>query len=291
LDTILHAYNAALQAPKAMEVVKEELSLSRASGDKASELRMLRALTDIYSLMGRTGDALSVAEEAATVSKELKDEEAVELLAVAELQRGSGRLANAQQAAESAVAVARNVGDRASEEQAKRLLSEMQVEKGKPEAAPNRMEALEALGLLAGAVEDKNGEAFKSAMERLNAVSGFTEEDVSKALAPVLERDRDGAARFLRMVGFEATDTLGGTKMAELFKKNLYLNFRVGGLSYGPRFRLCHPNQIAKPSATGFEACAALQVWDEQEDWGKVLCFHPGLLDSMQHTETAAYGT
>lgn len=285
-DTIVHAYTASFQAPRALEVAKEELSLARSGGEQVSELAVLRAMTDIYGLMGRAQDALSTAAEAVAVSKELKNEEAVELLAVANLQRTAGRPANAQEAAEQAIAAARRTGDRASEDQAKRFLSDLHVERGNAQAAPNRAEALEALAELSAAVEGRQADAFKAALARLEALSGFTEEDVQEVLLPALERDRQSATSFLRLVGFDAS---GGPQSIakEFFRGELYLGFRATGLSYGPRFRLCRPNRITRPGARTYEACAVLQVWDEQEDWIDKLCFHPGIIDSMQHTCSA----
>lgn len=296
LETMIKAYTSSLQAPLAVAIAKEELALARSAGDRKSQLAMLRALTDIYGLMGRTQAAIEVASEAANVSKELKEEEAVELLAVAELQLSIGRKTTAQQAVEKALRAAQSTGDHASEKLAKRLLSELLVDAGKSNEAPNRSEAVELLTELANAVDGRDAEAFQTAWARLNELSAFNEEDVQQALGPVLEKDLSGSAKFLRSVGFNSVSTGTGTNITEHSKEALYLNFRVTGLNYGPHFRNCRPNRIVKPGSNTLEACSVLQLTacdGDEKDWYdsdymcNILQFNPGLLDSMQHTGTA----
>merc|ERR550534_3244219 len=179
----------------------------------------------------------------------------------------------AERAAEQALGAARGVGDGAGEKQARRELSELRVDAGRAEAAPNRMDALEALNDLAYAVEERRGDVFKRAMARLDEASGFSGEDVQRTLAPIIEKYRVGASRFLKSVGFDGAGA-SATAFKQFPKRYLYLNFRVGGLGYGPRFRNCQTQKITQASGE-MAACASLQTWDEQEQWGKDLMYHP----------------
>lgn len=287
LAAIVRSYVACFQAPRALDVAQRERALARERGDKACELAATRALKDVYVAMGKAADALGAAQEAAVLSRELKDREATELLAISDLHRASGMPASAQQAAEQALIAARNAGDAGAEERARRLLSQMHVESGRPQAAPNREAALSALRALAAAVEARHGEDFKRALASLDELAGFTEEDVQEVLVPVFERDRQGAARFLKLMDFDSRSG-SSTMLRQFYKGDLYLGFRAGGLGYGPRFRNCQPQQVARPGGR-VDACATLQVYDDQEEWGKNLCYHPGILDSMQHTTNALF--
>jgi len=287
LDSMCEMYIAALQVPQGVEAVKREKVIAKDTGDKVGELALLRAMTNLYGLLGRSQDALSTALETAALAKELKDTEAAELLVVAGLQRTAGNPTVALQAAQQSISAASKAGDSATEEQARRLASSICVERGQAQAAPNRAAAMEAIRELAAAVRAQRADLFKVAVQRLEDLSGFDESDVQEALAPALEEDEEGTERFLRLVGFDTST--GKHRLKEIFKKSLYLDYRMTGLWYGPRFRNCRPNKIMRPNSLIPEACAVVHAWDEQEDWCDALAYHPGIIDSMQHTSTALH--
>lgn len=286
LDLAVQAYRATYNGPAILELVSEELALMRKMGNRRAELPLLRVVTDTHSMMAQNRTALESATKTLVLIRELnvKDAEAGELLAISRLQRILGKEGSALETAEEALQASREAGSSDGQEQARRAISELQVAQGRPEMAPNRAEARVALDDMASAVDGKDSSAFKAAMERLNEVSGFTEEDIQASLAPAIARDRPGVIKFLKQHG-EALESGPELLIKEVSKKLLYLNFRVGGLNYGPRFRTCYTNRV--DISGGVASACCLKTLSSQEVWGKDLEYHPGILDGMQHALTA----
>lgn len=77
-------------------------------------------------------------------------------------------------------------------------------------------------------------------------------------------------------------------QMKEANKTIQYINFRIGGLGYGPRFRCLTAYKAAvQGKEDSLHALSCLQVSDQAEDWETELQFHPGVLDGMLQSGTA----
>lgn len=288
--------------PSLLEAATEETRQSQQDGDVAGVLTALSIITETYIDAGEYGEALSAAVKGLKMLRELKATEAEvgQLLVVADLQRLLGRMEPATNSAEQAVAISAELATAASGMapevkervrqlalQARRSLSSIMITSGQPNKAPNRSEALDALAELSHAAKLRDGPAFQEALSKLNDLQGFTEKDVRDALLPSeSEKDASGLARFLRQQGQLGEKTGPAMVMQEVGRASLYLFFRSTGLGYGPRFRTCRPGRVLSYDGS-IHTVASLRVCSTQEDWGRDLQYHPGILDGMQHALTS----
>merc|ERR1712060_954481 len=201
----------------------------------------------------------------------------------------------AMNAANVALGLARKIGDAKEEKAIKRSLTDLYVARGKVDKAPNRKEALTLLAELAKDLEAKNGEKFDDAMKRMNGFwSALTENDFSKVLSKVIQKDPQAYNKFLQDHGVdtgmnqEKTDRVEGSVSARpVPMPMLYIGFRFGGLGYGPRFRCCSAmkkmNTLEKEIALG-----VVQLQDCSDDWERELGYNSSMMDCALHTAASA---
>merc|ERR1719356_654911 len=122
---------------------------------------------------------------------------------MAEMLRAQGEKTEATVAVQSAMKSFKTLGSKFGQEQAKETLSLLLVERGQPEKAPKRGEALRTLNAMVKAMEKRNVADLKDAEEKLNAMEGLiTENDYADALEPLFARDA-GVIDFLTEQGWE----------------------------------------------------------------------------------------
>merc|ERR1711862_923881 len=67
---------------------------------------------------------------------------------------------------------------------------------------------------------------------------GVTQQEITDAMSSLMEKDRIGTTSFLKERMMVAPgDALPPQGIKEFDKVGFYMNFRFGGLGYGPRFR------------------------------------------------------
>lgn len=271
----------------------DEVAAVRKAGDRVSEAAALHLLAEVQASRGDAAGAVENLKAALSIAKETSEKGLIakcsRTLALALL--ATGEKDDALPLAREAVALYEELMDQDGEANSRRALNMVFVEKGQLEQAPNRQEALKALKRLATAVSARDTAGWQSAMDELNTTCAYSQQDIDEVVNKALEKDRTAATVFLEDQGIVAKSAGGPqTQMKETGKQIHYLNFRLNGLGYGPRFRCA--NAYKKQNGEDVETLAALsclQVAEEAEDWEAELQFHPGVLDSMLQSGNAYY--
>ncbi|CAE7255009.1 MET3 [Symbiodinium natans] len=197
--------------------------------------------------------------------------------------------------AQAAVELARKEGFAMEEKALKRTLTQLYAAKGNIDKAPNRREALLLLQDLARELERKDGDKFDDANKNLEGFwMALKQSDVDAAMQKVVSRDPVTYLQFLKehganvaVPGEKAAPPPGAdvqglglqNKLLTGPKPYLYLSFRVGGISYGPRYRCCD-----LPMGVGGEpgsAVGVLALQDTSDDWERELQYNPSILDPL----------
>lgn len=200
----------------------------------------------------------------------------------------------ASNTAQAALKMAQQYGFPAEEKALKSTLTALCVAKGKIDKAPNRREALLLLQELSRTLEKKDGEGFDDANQNLAGYwMALTQSDVDAAMQKVITTNPPVYLEFLREHGANvdcgapvatvvtAPQDIQGLGLRKQLKTGpkpyLYVNFRVGGISYGPRYRCCElPCGI--PAEPG-SAVGVLNLQDTSDDWERELQYNPSILD------------
>mmetsp|Transcript_100196 Transcript_100196/g.321320 ORF Transcript_100196/g.321320 Transcript_100196/m.321320 type:complete len:347 (-) Transcript_100196:55-1095(-) len=271
----------------------DELAMIRRAGEKPAEAAALQLLADVQASRGDSVGAIDSLRHAVVLATECDDKRllarASRSLAIALL--STGKRNDALAPAQDALKLYEEVGDQDGEASARRTVNTVFVEKGQLDKAPNRPQALEALKDLSDAVTERDSSRWHAAMEELNKTCAYTQKDVDNIVQAALEKNRPSAFTFLEEQGIVAKGAgLPQTHIKEVGKQMHYLNFRLNGLGYGPRFRCAnsYKKQVGEDLNT-LAAVSCLQVSEEAEDWEAELQFHPGVLDSMLQSGNAYY--
>eukprot|EP00435_Cladocopium_sp_Y103_P038890 s519_g10.t1 len=208
----------------------------------------------------------------------------------------------ASNTAQAALKMAQQYGFPAEEKALKSTLTALCAAKGKIDKAPNRREALLLLQELSRSLEKKDGEGFDDANQNLAGYwmlgcatftwMALTQSDVDAAMQKVITTNPPVYLEFLREHGANvdggaaktvaAPQDIQGLGLKNKLKTGpkpyLYVNFRVGGISYGPRYRCCElPCGIpAEPGG----AVGVLSLQDTSDDWERELQYNPSILDA-----------
>lgn len=274
-------------------VANDEVAAVRRSGDKASEASALHLLAEVQASRGDTAGAVENLKSALNIAKESTEKGLIakcsRTLALALL--ATGEKDAALPLAQEAVTLYEELMDQDGEAGARRTMNMVFVEKGQLEQAPNRQEALKALKRLAESVASRDAAGWQAAMEELNKTCAYTQQDIDEVVNKAMEKDRNAATAFLEDQGIVAKQA-GGPQVhiKETGKQIHYLNFRMSGLGYGPRFRCANAyRKIVGQDMETLSSLSCLQVAEEAEDWETNLQYHPGVLDSMLQSGNAYY--
>jgi len=263
----------------------DELAMIKRSGDAKAEARALQLLSEVQVARGDGPGASESLQKALALHRESGDKagqaKALELLAKAKLasRKANDALAPAQDAAK----IFAELGDREGEASAMRTVNVVFAEKNQLDKAPGRPEAMEALKSLSLAIDERDGQRWTGAMEELNKSGAFTQKDVDDVVNSALEKDRVASAAFLEEQGIVVKGAGAHQyQMKESNKTVHYIQYRLGALGYGPRFRCLSVYKGMVPDKEdSIRALGCLQVSEEAEDWETELQFHPGVLDGM----------
>merc|ERR1712203_315909 len=155
--------------------------------------------------------------------------------------------------------------------------------------------------------------AFAAALENCYGNPFVTTEAVQSAIQPAMESDPDGVAEFIEanepgqedtgrrgtIVNGEGKD--GDTGLNDSYMKNgqvmdrrgLYFMMRLGGMGYGPGFRMIRfatgkSKQWTK-TATNMEchSLGTLMLKGDHDDWENYVGYHPGYFDTALQVQSA----
>jgi tetratricopeptide (TPR) repeat protein len=282
LDTICEA-QAAQGFPKAsLAAAEEELSLLRASGPSLkSELMMMEKVAQIASDLGEKIETIRTMEEMIKVCQKAGDKagEAMRTLATAEKHAEMNHSQDGLRLAKEAEELFASLGDKASEEEAKKLQTTIFVKRGQHSKAPHRSEALLALKSFVRAVEQREIDqvrAFEADLDK--AASAIKDTEMSAALESLFERDPE-ALQFLQKQGWDLDSFKAPTKIYQYPHKAFYLTMIAGGMNFGPQFRSVHPFRKDKPADKDCVAfsCSYLPL---TESWQGMLAYRHGIIDA-----------
>jgi len=292
LETIADA-QAAQGFPKAsLAAAEEELSLLRASGASvAHELMLMEKVAQIASDLGEKVETLRTMEEMIKVCKNNGDKagEAQRTLQTAEKHSEMSHAQDALRLAKEAEELFVALGDKDSEEEAKKLQTSIYVKRGQHTKAPHRSEALLALKSFVRAVEQRELDqirAFEADLDR--AASAIKDTEMSTALESLFERDPE-ALQFLEKQGWDLENFKSPTKIYQYPHKAFYLGTIAGGMNFGPQFRSVHPYRKDKPSDKDCVvlSCNFLPI---TESWQSMLAYRHGIIDAgLQSSGAFAY--
>mmetsp|Transcript_74658 Transcript_74658/g.241406 ORF Transcript_74658/g.241406 Transcript_74658/m.241406 type:complete len:547 (-) Transcript_74658:156-1796(-) len=193
--------------------------------------------------------------------------------------------------AQAALKLAQKIGDAYEELKIKHTLTELWVAKGKLDKAPTRKQALALLNELSRDLEKKDAEKFEDTNKKLNKyLNALTQTDFEATLYKVISKKPDEYMDFLKEHGLMAEEKekkegpVTGHKFRPVPVPNLYMGFRIGGLGYGPRYRVCTPaNKILHDTG----AMGVVNLQDCSDDWERELGYSPSLLDGCLQTGAA----
>mmetsp|Transcript_42567 Transcript_42567/g.97610 ORF Transcript_42567/g.97610 Transcript_42567/m.97610 type:complete len:561 (+) Transcript_42567:49-1731(+) len=221
-------------------------------------------------------------------------------LLLAKAQTSAYHVDAAMVAARQAVLLYRQVMDKDKEQEVQEVMALLWTAVGQPMLAPNRPEVEKVLGELKTAVTRRSTRDLQASLRELDSMYGWAYSDLEAVLAPITALDSEARA-FLKEQGLRlaCTEEVAEAAMA-LSHKHMYLQFRSGGLGYGPHFRCnttpftrmvkgAHVQQMSVLSLGGVMG-ESLTVPDGTNVWEALdteMLTHPGMMDSVLHTGAA----
>jgi len=284
LDTLIQAYALKKNSGEGFKIAHKELEQIRGKGDMSGEAGLLEMLMHAHATLGEPVSGSKYAKEALDIYRSLGDKagEASVLHSMAEMSRALGEMSEAQHHSEVAVKIFKKLGDKEGEDQALNTLSKVLVDRGFSEKAPKRKDAGKALRDLAKAVETKNKNAFIKAEVEVDKMSSLLEDgDIEEILHPILQKD-PANIEFLEEQGWTVPRAQEDpTRIKQYPHKAFYLNTIMGGMGFGPQFRVVNPHRVDNENNPfGSKIAISVSQLAETEAWQMELGYRPGLLDS-----------
>merc|ERR1712187_1709 len=261
------ALGAASDKLPALKMANKEKETAQTSGNKKLEAELLQVIAHAHEIMEEIytalGDMNSLGEMQLTMAKAKRGVDITEATKLAEAASKSFRQAKSKGGQDKALA----------------LISAIFVERGQPEKAPTRSEALKCLTSLSKATEMRKVDEVKELEEQLNKFgSVLSDQDLAGVLQPLFAKDPEAVEFLEKELAWDFGASKGGGGPSENVKfypqKAFYLNTIMGGMGFGPQFRPVNPHRIGRHTAI-----SASQL-PETEAWQMELGFRPGILDS-----------
>jgi tetratricopeptide (TPR) repeat protein len=296
LQVLIQGYALSSDPMAGLRAANSELSSLRRAGNTRGQADVMLTIAETHATLGEPLGALKNAKAALALYQGLGDKfsEALTLVTVAEMQRAQGLKEEATVTVETALKLFKDLGSNWGQEQAKETLSLLLVERGQPQRAPKRPEAMKTLRELVKAIEKRNGADLKDAEERLNAMSGLvSEQEIADAMMPLFQDPT--TVDFLIEQGWEIEKGKakeGGTELKiRLFDhKRIYLQHIYGGMNFGPQFRHVNGGRLAKEGEQLALCVSTLPDPEGTDCWQHMVHYRPGVLDAFQCMATFGMG-
>merc|ERR1712187_74606 len=273
------ALGAASDKLPALKMANKEKEAAQTSGNKKLEAELLQVIAHAHEIMEETHGAFEAAKKASEIYTALGDMNSLgEMqLTMAKAKRG-GDINEATKLAEAASKSFRQAKSKGGQDKALALVSSIFVDRGQPEKAPTRSEALKCLTSLSKATEMRKVDEVKELEEQLNKFgSVLSDQDLAGVLQPLFAKDPE-AMEFLEKElswDFGSAGKGGPGEVTKFYpQKAFYLNTLMGGMGFGPQYRPVNAHRVGRHSAI-----SASQL-PETEAWQMELGFRPGILDS-----------
>jgi len=284
LNTLAQAYLISGDSATAVSTAKDAGRLANGFRDKTLAAAVQDTLYQAHTAQGDAAKALLAAKERVSLLDSIGSEEetglraradALSILADLQLKRGMKEASKAT--AEKMAAICEKLGDKERQALANKCISTVLVQSGKADQAPNRIKALAALQRCMGAVERRASDDFKKWWYEVEDLGGVDRRDVEKELSKLREHgDPQGIDNFLREVDFPYVEKATGQVIHEFTRRHFYINFRVGGIQYGPRFQCVTGYRVGDE---GGKALAHLRPCSQSDAWELQIGYHTGILD------------
>lgn len=298
LDLVVKSFIQCDEPGEALQIVEGEQRRFKQLGDVQGEagvsLPLFMAHRSQEDQETHANEALQVANDGLQLLRQLGDTkgEADMWLKVSETHLACNMLESTLGEAQEALMLYRGLKDSKGEEQANIVITEVYIRRGEPEKAPLHSKGIDLLSKLADALEARDSNAFLELSEKLQTIGGYglvTEQEQVSILGPVVSRDPDGATAFMKANSPEAEELEEGARVLGAInhrgsnKVAFYLNFRFGGIAYGPRFRCVdYASALKEERPEGADptlGVSVLNMQDISDDWEFNLKLHPGILD------------
>eukprot|EP00931_Biecheleriopsis_adriatica_P101774 TRINITY_DN76853_c0_g1_i1.p1 TRINITY_DN76853_c0_g1~~TRINITY_DN76853_c0_g1_i1.p1 ORF type:complete len:569 (-),score=176.22 TRINITY_DN76853_c0_g1_i1:54-1760(-) len=291
LEVLVDAMILLEQRKEALKLAKQELSSLLGASDKWAAPRARSSVVKALISLGKRKEALVEAENALTAAEELKSTrwQAWSLREVALLKLNAGKVDEARKAADRAMILFKNLGDLIGEAGCNEILGQAVEQRGAFEqTAANEKEAEELIQRLKRAMETLDAPEFKEVLRLCYEHECVFTEHVEEACSPVIARDPQGMYEFFLRHQPDGKWKIDPEeerrfKNSQQFDRRLmYYVFRLGGMGYGPGFRL-NKTYYRLGSEPGHEshAVGTLNLMEECPDWEEKALWHPGVLDCV----------
>jgi len=284
LNTLAQAYLISGDAATAISTAKDAMRLAAGFRDKTLAASVQDSLCQAFQSQGDAAKALLAAKERVSLLEAARSEDeshlrttADALSTLADLQQKRGMKEASKATAEKMAAICEKIGDKDKLALANKSISMALVQSGKADQAPNRIKALAALQRAMGAVERSSHDDFKKWWYEVEDLGGVDRRDVEKELSKMREHG-DGVSidNFLREVDFPYVEKVSGQVIHGFTRRHFYINFRVGGIQYGPRFQCVTGYRVGDE---GGKALAHLKPCSHSDAWELQIGYHTGILD------------
>jgi len=273
---------------KALKAANKELEKVRTTGNKKAEVELLEVVTRAHDVMDEPFGAIESAELAKDLYQAMGDFLGVGnmLLVVGNQKRKQGWIQEATKCAEQAEKSFRSAKSKSGKEKALRMISALFVERGQPEKAPTRTDALKCLSNLSKATEMRKAEEAKELEAELNSYGEvLADSDLAEVLQPLFAKDPEAIEFLEKELGWDFGAKAGsggaGPKVTFYPQKSFYLMNVMGGMNFGPQFRVVNPHRVNR------EFAVSVSQLPETEAWQMELGFRPGYMDSILQVQGA----
>jgi hypothetical protein len=290
LNTLAQAYLIIGDTTNSVSTAKDANRLATGFRDKSLAASVQDTLYQAYIAAGDTAKALFAAKERVVALEAIGSQEestlqalidALSTLANMQLKRGMKDASRVN--AEKMASLCKKLGNKEKEALANKSISMALVQSGKADQAPNRLKAVAALECAMAAAERTSESDFKKWWYEMEELGGVSATDIKKALEKIREHGGGppGMDSFLREVGFPYIEKTSSHVIHAFTRRQFYVNFRVGGIQYGPRYQCVVPYRLGD---AGGKSIATLQPSSECDVWEYQLGYHTGILDGCLQT-------
>jgi len=272
---------------KALQAANKEIEKVQTSGNKKAEVELLEVVARSHDVMEEPYGAYGSAEKARDLYQAMGDFLGVGnmLLVMAVQKRKQTSIQEATKLAEQAEKAFRSAKSKAGKEKALRMISSIFVERGQPEKAPTRTDALKCLSSLSKATEMRKVEECKELEAELNSYGEVLgDSDLAEVLQPLFQKDPEAMEFLEKELGWDFGSKPGGgagNTVKFYPQKSFYLMNVMGGMNFGPQFRVVNPHRVDRSFAV------SVSQLPETEAWQMELGFRPGYMDSILQVQGA----
>lgn len=300
LATATEALVAQHNTSEAIRFCKQAMVNFGKSGDKEAEAIATDTYVELFLTKQDNDGALRAAKDGVRRLRELGNLRSVAsmTMTIADLQLQNMEYDAAMLSAKEASVLFQDLKDSKAVLAAQKMMTSIYSATGQqPPDSAEREKALALLKDAKAAINAIDGFAYRNAMEKIaKETCGVTTQDIQAELGSEMKKDEfkmlfDNFGDIMPKA--DQGDMQGDQKVVTpymvaetLSRKIAYLQFRAGGLGYGPRFQNLRAG-YRFGSGWDNQACATIKRYSESEGWECAVRLNPGIFDAGLHTGMA----